>query len=504
MKICILAPSEAYLKQAGVRIRYRRIEAPLATLGHELSVVPIERFTRRRHFTHDAYIVSKCYDARSLAAAEILSSQGQLVGVDLFDDYFSQVADSRFTRLRLWLNMLLAASDFVLCSTPSMQRLARQLAPEHPVHVVNDPFGQFDPTALREKVQRKLELMHETGILHVAWFGIGDNPDFPVGLTDLVAYGGQLSKLRASGFDVQLDILTNRRAMGTRSLKMLRRLPVPYTLTEWSEEREAELLDHCPVCFLPVNAQSFSVVKSLNRAVTALTAGTQVLSAGFPLYESLSPFVYRSPKQLVVDLKDRRPRLRQETLSSFEHLMSSHASPSAEASKLATFLEGVSRSPATRSSSHSSLAIIHGHESSGEIHKFIKRMDGISIATPFTRQKLNFDIRFIWRKVGSGMEMLISKEKRSLLAPEVADHLVFYGMVVDTEYYLLDLRHVPEVSAWDTSLGRLPNPAGISTVYADVMSVVRRALEFLLPHTAYVLAENSKLPISVPFEKEVA
>lgn len=43
MKLCVLAPSEEYLNQAGVRIRYRRISEDLQSFGVDLSIEVIDK-----------------------------------------------------------------------------------------------------------------------------------------------------------------------------------------------------------------------------------------------------------------------------------------------------------------------------------------------------------------------------------------------------------------------------------------------------------------------------
>lgn len=478
MKICVLVPSGSDLASAGVRMRYRRIESPLSELGHELSVLPITEFKRPWDFKHDVYIVSKGYDACALVAARLITARGATLGVDLFDDYFSQLSDSGFTWRREWLTLLLASADFVVCSTPAMQPLAQRIAPNHPAHVLNDPYRQLDRPAIAAALARKLDGLHQTRTLRLGWFGFGDNPYSSLGLAELAAFGGELARLRSSRFDVRLEILTDRRAVTADVLAALRRLALPFELDEWSEEREATLLERCAACFLPANAQSFSVVKSLSRAVTALTGATQVLSAGYPLYESLGEFIYRDAGQLLADLEDRRPRLRPETLESFAHLMDNYASPTAEASKLAAFLQKSSQKPTTRMPQ---LAVVHGPYSTRGAHLFVQSMGGLSVASPFATQQLPYDLRFVWRPNGPGVDLLIASDKRRLLAPKFAAHLVRDSNFLDASYHRLDLAHLGDDADWHTTLGRLPTPSAISAVLGDGMAFVERALQRLLP-----------------------
>src|SRR5262245_60762119 len=105
MKVHVLVPSEEYKNYAGARIRYGRLQPRLAKLGIKLTLQDIAEFDPDRAAC-DALIISKCHDARALVAAAAVANRGRLVGVDLFDDYFSQEADSRLSRFRLWLRQL--------------------------------------------------------------------------------------------------------------------------------------------------------------------------------------------------------------------------------------------------------------------------------------------------------------------------------------------------------------------------------------------------------------
>jgi hypothetical protein len=68
MKLCIVAPTESYLVQAGVRIRYQRIASHLKSSGHTLDIKVIDDLRSEGALDHDAYLFSKCYDAREVAA----------------------------------------------------------------------------------------------------------------------------------------------------------------------------------------------------------------------------------------------------------------------------------------------------------------------------------------------------------------------------------------------------------------------------------------------------
>ena len=97
MKLTVLIPSEEYKAYAGARIRYGRLLQELAPHGVTLALENIADFSPDDQ-SYDVLLISKCHDARALVAAAAACGAGKLVGLDLFDDYFSQEADSRSHR----------------------------------------------------------------------------------------------------------------------------------------------------------------------------------------------------------------------------------------------------------------------------------------------------------------------------------------------------------------------------------------------------------------------
>jgi hypothetical protein len=498
MKICILVPTEEHTRQAGVRIRYRRIEHILQGRGDELQVVPIQELAKQRDFEHDVYVVSKCYDARAFLVARLLKDRAKLCGIDLFDDYFSQTTDSRFSSQRYWLRTLLTSVDFVLCSTPAMREVASSYAAHLPVHVMNDPTVRIDLQDLCRSLRGKLEYAHRKKALNIGWFGMGDNPHFPVGLSDVVAFGRDLQKVRGHGFDVSLTILTNERALTPHMLSALRRLPVAYALEEWTEEREKELLARSVACFLPVNAQAFSVRKSLNRALTALSAGVQVLSSGYPLYEPLGPFIYRDPLQFLEDVKARQLTLRDDTAQHFLRLVAQWGDPASEAGALAEFLGhrlAAKSAAATTATEPLPLAVIHGRSTLTEVHKLAQRWGALSVCSPFCSAGLNFDVRLPFVPGGIGFDVLIADKHCASLPAHIRALLSMHGKVLDTSYQKLDPSRLADDIRFDGSaLGRLASPMSVPAGYAPVMANVIRTMQHLFPGVQCYVAEQASLP----------
>ena len=342
MNICVVVPSSEYLGQAGARIRYERISAHHLSHGAVIKFKVIEDFSENSYFNDDVYIISKVYDFRAVLLAAEITASGKLVGPDLFDDYFSDTEDFRFTRLRNWLAELTKFSSFALCSTNKIRNGLSAYLNEIPAHVMNDP-AEIEPVGIPkvlELIDIKQSQLREARELRMVWFGIGDNPHFDVGIQDLVRFAPQaLRKLKVAFPNIKLTLLTNKRALTTEAYELLKRLPVKYSVELWSEEKEKALLSDASVALLPVNYQSFSKVKSLNRAITALTNGAQVLSLGFDLYAPLGEIIYRCPEELVEDLESSSLRFSSANVSLINKLFAKFASAVNEADSLVNFLK---------------------------------------------------------------------------------------------------------------------------------------------------------------------
>ncbi|KQR69185.1 hypothetical protein [Rhizobium sp. Leaf341] len=495
MKICIVIPSERYLNNAGARIRYQRLRAPLVEAGHKVSVSTIEAF---RKLDHDVYLFSKCYEATSLIIARRAAQAGKIVGVDLFDDYFSQYDNGQTQRFRSWLQEFVPNADFVLCSTPAFIDIVRDYDPKLPVHIMGDSFDSFDIEKLKRLLNAKHSDLWATKTLRVAWYGRGDNALFPVGLADLAAFGSHLSALQDYGFAVRLEVMTNSEAMTGDALASLAAVPVPFEVHEWSEADEQALLERSHVVFLPVSGQSFSIAKSLNRCTTAFSSGCQVLSVGYPLYEVFDSVIYRDARTLGDDLACKQPRLRLETLERLQRLLHLHADPVAGANNLIAFLETLAPSTTTESQEPQEpqqaapVILLNGIASTGLIHKFVRRQKGLSVASPFTVTNVNYDVRFEWNAACTGLDVLLSENARGHLAEPFMPMAVEHGMINEFPFYKIAQESLPELSLDVAFLAKSASPSGKYAAYQDVIKVMKTVLQMLFPQSACVVAELSK------------
>ena len=491
MKLKVLIPSAEYRNYAGARIRYGRLAPQLERHGISIVLEDVAGYSPNEDDA-DVLLISKCHDAKALVAATAAHARRRLVGVDLFDDYFSQTGDSRLGRYRLWLRQLLRSCDFALGSTAAMAEVIKSYAPGLPTHVMNDPAPNSRAQDVPEILAAKLAKARNELTLRIAWFGVGDNPHFRVGLSDLAAFTDALRELSASGMDVELVVLTNARALTAEGLALIGRVPVHTSVEEWSEAREGELLSQSFACFLPVNAQHFSAAKSLNRAITALSAGCQVISAGYPLYEQLDRLIYRDTGSFLSDLARGQMKHSIARLDEYQMAIEAIASAEHEAARLAAFLHGVQPSQAANDVA---VALVHGQSMSGAAHKAIRAVHGLSVGTPYCRDDLTFDVTF--RPSRDRLVMLVSDESAKRVLPAVRPSLLPARRIRERKFWIIP--EAGEDNASD-SLDEAPSraaslPLQLAT-YSVIMARICQRLEETFGPCRVLISESSPLPFS--------
>jgi hypothetical protein len=490
MNITVVVPSDEFRSYAGARIRYGRLIPELERLGIELRLQDIGKFDPRSP-DYDVLLISKCQDARAVITAAAASERAMLVGVDLFDDYFSQRHDSRLATHRSWLRQLTQFCDFALCSTGRMADVVGTYRSGLPTHVLNDPAPARDSQSLPKLLARKSELARATDVLRVAWFGVGDNPHFPVGLADLSAYSPVLAELARSGMTVDLTILTNARALSADGLSQISRIPIRANIRQWTEAAEREVLEEANLAFLPVSFQPFSIAKSLNRAVTALSSGCQVLSVGYPLYASLEPLIYRDARAFMDDFAQGALRLSVATVNEYRDRIAEFASAEHEARGLAGFLELIRR---PSHGSAATLVVIHGYSTPADAHRLTRELGGLSVASPFCTLPLDFDV--IFRSDLLNSEMHVSPEACERLLPRARQLLDGRRRLGGRQYSLLGRE--PNGSARHAARESSSAAIGVQlAAYAAVMAEIERRMIESFGPIRPIFSESSQLPFQL-------
>jgi len=489
MKILTLLPSNEALASAGARVRYQRLAAAIHEQGSTMLLAEIPSFDLRSTDC-DVLIISKCYDARAMVVAELAARHGVIVGVDLFDDYFSQRSDSRLTRFRTWLEQMLVIADFATCSTPTMRSIIEDYRSDLPVHIVSDPAPAVTPGTLAATLTRKHSAAKADQRLRLCWFGMGDNPHFSVGLSDVRAFASALAQFASHGISVELSILTNERSLGVRGLAAIATLPVPTSVELWSDLREKALLEKSFACFLPVNAQGFSIAKSNNRVATAMSAGCQVLSPGFPLYADFDRFIYRDAGELASDYATGKMRLAPATADLAAERLDQVAPAESQSRSLLKFLETVAAGRRESAERSGCLILLHGVATSGAAHAMVQAAGGLSVATPFCSAPLEFDAAFEAR-AGEEPVLLVSRRALSRLRPEQRRAALPFGRIRRRKFWQVGTRRRKQEASFDWAEPTLPLEFAL---YDRTIRSILDQLDASFGAGPTILSETSPLP----------
>lgn len=340
MKIIIIVPSAQWLASAGVRIRYKRLEPFFHNKGCQLTIIPLQDITEQCIEGANIVIVSKVFSSDSLYILSLCRTLGITVGLDLFDDYFSDHRLSVFRKFHDWIELASKIADFIICSTDRMKQVASQYIVRDLIHKINDtkdPAISFSET--RRFIDQKSNILLPNDSFNILWFGIGDNPYFNVGLNDLANYSNTLLQIRKIIPTVNFTILTNERALTAKNLMRISRLPIQPKLDIWTESKEISYLVDSHLAFMPVSHQNFSIAKSSNRCLTALTYGCQVLSNGFDLYSDFTELIYSSTRELLEDYQKSSFKFNPSTIPAFESLCINSYDGESEVNKFLEFVE---------------------------------------------------------------------------------------------------------------------------------------------------------------------
>jgi len=487
MRICVVVQSAAFLDSAGARIRYRRFAQDLPP-GVTLDVVPIADLLAQKQFAADAYVFAKVFSANALILGHHLRAIGKWVGHDLFDDYFSQDEDSRLGVYRTWMTAMAPCTDFAVCTTPHMLAVATRYLPAARLHIVPDPYEPFDLPRLSALLAAKAARIAETRHIRAVWFGIGDNPFFPVGLQDLATHAGVLARARRLGWTIELKVVTNLRALSADGLALIRALPLPTVIEEWSEAAEGAALEAGDIAFLPVSAQSFSRAKSLNRAITSLCSGCQVLSTGHALYQALEEVVYRSIDPLLDDLAARRGKLRADNTASLMRVLKATSDPVAAAHAFVQAATPERPAPA-RQAGGAKFCVVHGMDSPSENHKLTVRLKGLSVRSPFHNGRLNYHVRFDAKD--GGYDVFVERSLIDQVDPGLTFDRTHLTRIVDSDYARIDgetlglgAGHAPHCVRADQLVAKV-------AAYPHVIAAVTAACRRMFPELRVVVSESS-------------
>ncbi|MFO6418772.1 glycosyltransferase [Hylemonella sp. W303a] len=122
----------------------------------------------------------------------------------------------------------------------------------------------------------------------ILWFGNHGAPYARFGMLDLLEIREALEAV-AQTYDVQLVVISNHRKKYEESIRPIR---IPSHYIEWSPSLVQEWLGRADVVVVPNTLDSFSLCKSANRTVLAVSMGVPVVATPTPALEQLAPYIH--------------------------------------------------------------------------------------------------------------------------------------------------------------------------------------------------------------------
>lgn len=488
MNIHIILPNKKSLESAGVRIRYQRIQKMLPK-PFALELVIMDEMNDINEFRADCIIFCKCYNTKSIAIAHQLKALGKYVAIDVFDDYFSKDKNTpELAPIRTWFKQILPLCDFVLCSTTKIQSKLKESFLVRKSHVLNDPYQTVDFKLTPGLIEQKISKTKTTKTIKVLWFGIGDNPYFSLGLDDLYHYLDFLHPTNHT-YKIHLTILTNQRALTLENLQKIQKSSIAFEIHEWSESLEKKYLKESLVSFLPVNHQPFSQAKSLNRAITTLCLGNQVLSCGYPLYRQLNDYIYHQIDDIITDLDNNELKLTEKHYPLLNKLFEEFANPKNEAKKFANFLSTLS----TEKMPHQApVIVIRGIKPHFISDDLFKNPNIFSASLPFSRSQKYNDFHLNYNKIKRQWCLVLSPKATTYVAQSNNQKKLSN---IDWQTLISEhLIQLPRFEVGKTTFNKI-------SLYQPFIKCLKGCLTTLLPEAKLVSSESCNILPEYCFEE---
>lgn len=122
----------------------------------------------------------------------------------------------------------------------------------------------------------------------ILWFGNHGAAHAQFGMLDLLQIQADLEEA-AHQFDVELVVVSNHREKYEQHIQPL---AIRSRYVEWSPQAVNQWLDKAAVVVIPNSLDAFSICKSANRSVLAVSRGVPVVATSTPVLDALAPYIH--------------------------------------------------------------------------------------------------------------------------------------------------------------------------------------------------------------------
>lgn len=152
-------------------------------------------------------------------------------------------------------------------------------------HAISDLSTTLHARGKQEFFSGPTDISHVKTIL---WFGNHGAPHASFGMLDLLQIRDALESV-AKAFDVELVVISNHHLKYEEQIRPLR---IPSRYVEWSSQLVDQWLDKADVVVIPNSLDAFSICKSANRSVMAVSRGVPVVATPTPALNPMAPYIH--------------------------------------------------------------------------------------------------------------------------------------------------------------------------------------------------------------------
>ena len=286
------------VSSAGASARYR-ITLPaknLSNMGHKITLYTLNDLALNNpsaaasSIDAETVVVSKFFDARTLALVECLKRQGRQIVADFCDNHFQHP-----TMGTAYLS-LAATADRVVCNTRTMADEIF-LRTKREAQIIGDPVeGRKNPPRFAPSLSA----------IKFAWYG------FPMGVAFLFK---TLSRSIDRGIThpFHVNIVTTPSARLNNDVEELKRASYgkcSAIVTPWSTEAVWLAIKMADAVLVPSELDAATKTKSANRVLEAIYGGRLTIASQLPSYAEFSQFCIlddeHSPVETLVNASSDR------------------------------------------------------------------------------------------------------------------------------------------------------------------------------------------------------
>jgi hypothetical protein len=413
-------------KNAGYTIRTKPITEGLHNYDFSVNVIELSDFTANYKTLKSSYeivVFSKLFNDLALLLASDLKKAGNILILDLFDNYLTYSPSSLARGLQRRMATLVSCADGVITSTENMKQIVQKLGYQNVVQI-SDPI---QPNLNGDKFLNKW--YSSSPELIFTWFGISGNPYYKAGLMDLIESVRRIANLFRQLepiYQCRLVICTNNNPEIVKVLEVMRSHSISTSFQLWEPDTFEILMSQTHCVLIPTNNTPFVMAKTHNRASTALMSGCLVLVDDHPEYNQLVPHVYKNWSTFASDLLTfNKEQIINKLKKAQDFLIDLYATEKS-AKKLANFLRNELIKNTESINSNNSLEsnllpiFMAGKDSGGPEIKLARKLNYLCVGSKLINPNLNYNVQFGISNKGCFLEIILDKNGIKHCLPNIS------------------------------------------------------------------------------------